>query len=151
MTDGLVGWMGGFYLWAKAIHLILVIFWMAALFMLPRFYAYHTGYDRGSTEDMAWQERERRLLRIIMNPAMIGSWIFGLMLIANIGFAGNGWLHLKLLLVLGMSGYHGVLSRWRKDFVAGRNTRSSKFYRLMNEIPTLMTIPIVILVIVKPF
>jgi protoporphyrinogen IX oxidase len=149
--ENLVGWMGNFYPWVKAIHLILVIFWMAAMFMLPRFYAYHTEYAVGSAEDSAWQDRERRLLRIIMNPAMIGTWIFGLMLVANIGLAGNAWLHAKLLLVLGLSGYHAALSRWRKDFALGQNRRTSKFYRLMNEVPTLVTIPIVILAIVKPF
>jgi protoporphyrinogen IX oxidase len=145
------GWLGDLYPWVKALHLVMVIFWLAGMFMLPRFYAYHTEYPVGSAEDLAWRDREKRLLRIIVTPAMLLAWIFGILLVMNIGLAGNGWLHVKLLLVLGLSAYHGLLSRWRKDFAAGTNRHSGKFFRLMNEIPTLATIPIVILVIVKPF
>lgn len=145
------GYLGDAYLWVKAAHLILVIFWLAGLFMLPRFFAYHVESAAGSSEDAAWQQRELRLMRIILNPAMIGTWVLGLLLVANIGLAGQGWLHVKLLLVLGLSGYHGMLSRWRKDLATGVKRRSSRFYRLANEVPTLATIPVVILAIVKPF
>lgn len=147
MTDSLLA---PWYDWLRALHLISVIFWMAGMFMLPRYFAYHAEATPGSDEDRKWIERERKLLRIIINPAMIASWVFGLSLISIIGF-DHGWLHIKLLLVVGLSALHGLLSRWRKDFAEGRNGKSSKFFRLINEIPTLATIAIVILVIVKPF
>lgn len=118
--------------------------------MLPRYFAYHAEVDPGSDEDKKWIERERRLLRIIINPAMIAAWIFGVSLAISYGF-GEGWLHLKLLFVVGLSVLHGYFARWRKAFMRGENTRSSRFYRMINEIPTLATIFIVILVIVKPF
>jgi protoporphyrinogen IX oxidase len=149
--ETMTGWLGNLYLWVKALHVIFVIFWLAGMFMLPRFFAYHSECVPGSPEDAVWQERELRLLRIIINPSMIFAWIFGVMLVLNTGLSGNGWLHLKLLLVLGLSLYHGMLSRWRKDLQSGRHRRSSRFFRLMNEVPTLLTIPVVILVIVKPF
>ncbi len=145
------GWLGESYLWIKALHVIFVIFWMAGLFILPRYFAYHSECAFGSPEDLSWRERESRLLRIIINPSMILTWLFGLALAFHLGFAGNGWLHLKLVMVFLLSGYHGMLARWRKDFARGANKRSSRFYRIANEIPTLATIPIVILVIVKPF
>lgn len=149
------GFLGSAYLWVKALHVIMVIFWMAGMFMLPRFFAYHAEENQefgvGSRQDKVWQLREQRLMRIIINPAMIAAWIAGLCLAFHLGWASGGWLLTKLALVLGLSGYHGFLSRWRRDFVAGRNQRSSRFYRLANEIPTLMTIPIVLLVILKPF
>lgn len=145
------GWLGGAYLWIKALHVIFVIFWMAGMFVLPRYFAYHSESVAGSPEDHAWQVRESRLLGIIINPSMGLAWLFGLALAFHLGFAGNGWLYAKLALVLALSGYHGLLSRWRKDFAKGANTRSSRFYRIVNEVPTLTIIPIVILVIVKPF
>jgi putative membrane protein len=150
MMSAYQAWLGNAYLWVKALHLIFVIFWMAGMFMLPRFFAYHSEYPVGSDEDQKWIERERHLMRIIINPAMIAAWIFGLMLVVHIGL-GPVWLWIKLALVIGLSALHGLLSRWRKAFAAGQNTRSSKFYRLMNEIPTLVTIAIVLLVIVQPF
>ncbi|MEM8800308.1 MAG: protoporphyrinogen oxidase HemJ [Pseudomonadota bacterium] len=145
------GWLGGGYEWVKSFHLIAVIFWMAGMFMLPRYFAYHTEVAKGSDEDRIWQEREHRLLRIIVNPSMIVTWVLGLSLALHIGFSSGGWLHLKLLLVIGLTIVHVMFAKWRKAFVRGENTRSSKFYRMVNEIPTLATIPIVILVIVKPF
>lgn len=141
---------GSFYLWVKAFHLIAVIFWMAGMFMLPRYFAYHVDAEPGSDEDHLWIERERRLLRIIINPAMIVTWILGLSLAYSYGFS-EGWLHVKLLLVVGLSVLHGYFARWRKAFVRGENRHSSRFYRLINEVPTVATIAIVILVIVKPF
>lgn len=140
------------YLWFKAFHIIAVIFWMAGLFMLPRYFAYHAEADTGSDEDKKWQEREARLLRIIMNPSMLVTWILGLSLaVQGNWFSGQGWLHAKLFLVLAMTVFHMMCARWRKQFVAGTNTRSSKYFRIANEVPTLMTIVIVILVAVKPF
>jgi putative membrane protein len=142
------------YPWVKSLHLIFVIFWMAGMFMLPRYLAYHAEEAPGSDQDRKWQEREQRLLRIIINPAMIVSWIFGLWLIvilAQAGMALGGWLHAKLLLVVILTVLHVMLARWRKAFLRGENTRSSRFYRMVNEIPSFAIIAIVILVIVKPF
>jgi protoporphyrinogen IX oxidase len=142
------------YPWIKSIHLIVVIFWMAGMFMMPRYLAYHAEEEAGSDQDRKWQEREQRLMRIIVNPSMILSWIFGLWLIGTLAAAGvplSGWLHAKLLLVAILTALHIMLSRWRKAFLRGENTRSSKFYRIVNEIPSFAIIAIVILVIVKPF
>jgi protoporphyrinogen IX oxidase len=119
--------------------------------MLPRFYAYHTEVAHGSVEELAWRHREVRLLRIILNPAMIVTWLLGLCLAFHLGFVGNGWLGIKMLLVFGLTGYHGMMAGWRRKLADGSNLRTTRFFRLMNEIPTLATIPIIILVIVKPF
>jgi len=145
------GFLGGAYLWVKAFHIIFVIFWMAGMFMLPRFFAYHCQSDIGSDEDAKWIERENRLMRIIINPAMIIAWVMGILLVLNIGLAAGGWLHAKLLLVFLLSGFHGMLSRWRKDFAQGKRNRAEKFYRRVNEIPAAFIIVVVILVMVRPF
>lgn len=145
------GFLGAAYLWVKAIHIIFVIFWMAGMFMLPRFFAYHMQYEAGSSEDAHWIEREARLMKIIINPAMTIAWILGLTLVAHIGLDAGGWLHAKLLLVFLFSGFHGMLSKERKSIAAGNRTRSEKFYRMINEIPALVIIIVVILAIVKPF
>lgn len=144
------GWLGEAYLWVKAVHLIFVIFWMAGMFMLPRYFIYHHPVAPGSAEDRLWIDRERRLLRIIINPAMMVSWIFGLMLAFNIGWAG-GWLHAKLLLVLALSGYHGWLAGLRKAYARGERPIGEKALRLANEVPGVAIIAIVVLVIVRPF
>lgn len=148
----MTGYLGAGYLWVLALHLISVIFWMAGMFMLPRFFAYHVEAEPGSDEAARWQLREARLLRIIINPAMIAAWLLGLALVLHVGLTGQGWLHVKLLLVLALSGYHGFLSRWRRELITDQPwPRTSRFYRMANEIPTLAIIPIVILAIVKPF
>ena len=147
----MTGFLGSAYLWVKALHVIFVIFWMAGMFMLPRYFAYHMETVRGSDDDLLWQAREKRLLRIIINPAMGLAWIFGLMLVFNIGFDAGGWLHLKLAVVLALSAFHGLLARWRKDIIKAATWRSSKFYRRVNEVPALAIIIVVMLVIVKPF
>jgi protoporphyrinogen IX oxidase len=147
----MVGFLGEAYLWVKATHIIFVIFWMAGMFMLPRYFAYHSQYEPGSDEDGKWIEREFKLMRIIINPAMIIAWGMGILLVLNIGFDTGGWLHVKLLLVFLLSGFHGILSRWRKDFAAGERKRTEKFYRRVNEIPAFFIIAIVILVVTKPF
>lgn len=139
------------YLWLKAAHVIFVIFWIAGMFMLPRFFVYHMAAAPGSPEDAAWIERERRLIRIIINPAMIAVWLLGL----TLAFSGNwwsmGWLHVKLAIVLALSGYHGWLSGLRRKFARGERLLSERTLRIANEVPGLATIAIVILVIVKPF
>jgi protoporphyrinogen IX oxidase len=125
---------------------------MAGMFMLPRFYAYHVEDLAVSGEmDKIWQQREARLMRIIINPAMIITWICGLLLAFHAGYWGSPWFLAKFLLVIGLSALHGMMSAWRKAFVRGTNTKSSRFFRLLNEVPTLATIPIVILVIVQPW
>lgn len=144
------GWLGDAYLWVKAAHVIFVIFWIAGMFMLPRYFVYHMATVPGSPEDAAWIERERRLLRIIINPAMILTWLLGLALAFHWGWQG-GWLHAKVTLVLLFSGYHGWLSGVRKQFARGERRYGEKTMRLMNEVPGLATVAIVILVIVKPF
>ncbi|MFQ5347140.1 MAG: protoporphyrinogen oxidase HemJ [Rhodothalassiaceae bacterium] len=138
-----------FYLWIKAGHVIAVIFWMAGMFMLPRFFAYHSEARPGSPEDAAWIAREQWLLRLIINPSMLAAWILGLLLIVITAPSGL-WLHIKLAIVLGLSALHGLLARWRREFARGRNRHDSRFYRIVNEIPTLAVIAIVILVIVRP-
>ena len=146
----MIGWLGDAYSWIKALHVIAVIFWMAGLFMLPRFLVYHMASPPGSPEDVRWIDRERRIMRIIINPAMFAVWGFGLALAANIGWS-QGWLLAKITLVLLLSGYHGWLSKTRKCFAAGERPYSEKTLRLLNEVPALATILVVILVIVRPF
>ncbi len=141
------------YPWVKALHVIAVIAWMAGLLYLPRLFVYHCEVPRGSVESERFKVMERRLLKQIMTPAMIAVWVFGLMLVATPGVVdwSAGWWHVKLLLVILMSGFQGGLSRWRRDFLEDRNTRSQRFYRIANEIPTVLMVIIVIMVIVKPF
>jgi protoporphyrinogen IX oxidase len=147
----MAGWLGGAYLWVKAAHLIFVVFWMVALFMLPRFFVYHQESATGSDEDRAWVERERRLLSIIMNPAMVIVWILGLMLALDIGAFSQGWFHAKLLAVFGLSAYHGWMAGYAKKLARGERMASGKTLRLVNEVPGIAAAIIIILVIVKPF
>ncbi len=145
-----VGWLGGAYPWVKALHVIAVIFWMAGMFMLPRYFVYHHPVAPGSDEDAQWIDRERRLLRIIVNPSMELTWLFGLMLAFHLGW-NQGWLLAKVLIVIALSGYHGWLSGLRKSFQRGERRVSERTLRLVNEVPALAVIAIVILVIVRPF
>jgi len=137
--------------WIKALHVISVIAWMAGIFYLPRLYVYHTGHAPGSPAAEMLETMERRLLKAIMNPAMIATWIFGLWAAVLGGYFSDGWFHVKLVLVLAMTVFHGLLGKWRKDFSAGTNSRSEQFYRLANEVPTVLMIAIVVLVVVRPF
>ena len=139
------------YPWIKAAHLIFVIFWMAGLFMLPRFFVYHQECVVGSEEDAKWISREAKLLRIIMNPAMVIVWILGLILVYQISAYKEGWFHLKSLMVLGLSGYHGWMVGYAKKLANGVRTMTDKQLRLANEVPGIAAAVIVILVIVKPF
>ena len=139
------------YLWIKAIHVIAVISWMAGMLYLPRLFVYHTATQPGSEASETVKVMERRLLRFIINPAMIVTWIAGLWMAWEVfGFKG-GWLHAKLLLVVLMSGLHGYLSKAVRLFAEDRNTKTAKHWRIVNEIPTVLMILIVVLVIVKPF
>jgi protoporphyrinogen IX oxidase len=140
------------YLWLKALHIIAVMSWMAGLLYLPRLMIYHCAAEAGSDKSETFKVMERRLLKAIMTPAMLVSWVLGLILVFGyVGLAGNIWLHMKLLLVLAMTAAHGFQARWVRDFAADRNQRSHKFYRVANEVPTLLMIGIVILAVVKPF
>ena len=139
------------YDWIKALHVIAVISWMAGMLYLPRLFVYHCEAEKGSKQSETFKMMERRLMRAIINPAMIVTWLAGLYLAWAGHWFSSGWLHIKLALVLIMSAVHGLFSRWRKDFAANRNIRSQKFYRIINEVPTVLMIGIVILVIVKPF
>ena len=139
------------YYWLKAGHLIFVIFWMAGLFMLPRFFVYHQEAPTGSDEAARWVEREKRLLRIILTPSLVLVWLLGLALVVTTGAHTQGWFHAKLLLVLALSGYHGWMVGLSKKFARGERPLSEKALRLANEIPSLVTIVVVILVIAKPF
>ena len=144
--------MAEYYDWIKAFHLIFVISWMAGLFYLPRLFVYHCELQIGSKEDKIFQTMEKKLLRIIMNPAMILTVISGLLLAQIYGFKNlGGWFHAKFTLVAIMIYLHHFLSKRRKDFEKGENKRSAKFYRIINEVPAILMILIVILVIVKPF
>jgi putative membrane protein len=139
------------YEWLKAFHIIAVIAWMAGLLYLPRLFVYHCEADVGSRQSETFKVMERRLLRAIMNPAMIATWLLGLWLAWRGNWFAAPWLHVKLALVIGMSGVHGMLSRYVKDFAADRNRKSQKFYRILNEVPTALMILIVLLAVLKPF
>lgn len=139
------------YDWAKALHVIAVIAWMVGMLYLPRLMVYHCDAPVGSPQSETFKVMERRLLKAILTPAMIVTWIFGLYLAWSGHWFSAGWLHAKLALVIALSGIHGFLARLVRDFAHDRNTRSSKFYRILNEVPTVLMIGAVILVIVKPF
>jgi putative membrane protein len=140
----------GFYLWFKALHIIAIIAWMAGMLYLPRLFVYHCGAPVGSPQSETFKIMERRLLHAIINPAMVVSWVIGLWLAYDAGFFRSGWLHAKLGLVLALSGVHGLMVRWVRDFAQDRNRHSEKFYRIINEVPTLLMIGIVLLVVLKP-
>lgn len=139
------------YSWFKALHVISIISWMAGLVYLPRLFVYHTMQKSGSDTSQTLKVMERKLLKFIMNPAMIASWLFGLTLVFFYIDWREPWFHVKLTMVIGLTVFHMVLGKWRKDFEADRNQKSERFYRLVNEVPTVLMIVIVIMVIVKPF
>lgn len=140
-----------FYLWIKAFHIIAVISWMAGMLYLPRLFVYHCDVARGSAESERFKIMERRLLRLIINPAMIATWTFGLLLVAITRADQQHWFQAKFVLVLAMSGIHGFYAGCVKSFGRDDNTRSQRFYRIINEVPALLIIAIVILAVVKPF
>jgi len=139
------------YLWLKALHVVAVIAWMAGLFYLPRLFVYHCAAQAGSVQSETFKVMERRLLKAIMNPAMAAVWLLGVVLAWQGGWLTSGWLLAKLALVLGLSAVHGILARQVKIFAADKNTRPARYFRILNEVPTLLMIGIVILVVVKPF
>ena len=139
------------YYWLKSAHIIFVIFWMAGLFMLPRFLVYHQECAHGSEEATKWIERESKLIKIILNPSLIVVWIVGLFLAWHIGAMAEGWFHFKLLFVVGLSGYHGWMVGYSKKLARGERTLSGKQLRLFNEVPGIAAAIIVVLVVAKPF
>ncbi|MBX3489737.1 protoporphyrinogen oxidase HemJ [Parvibaculum sp.] len=144
--------LAGYYVWIKALHIISVIFWMAGMAYLPRLFVYHAESAPGSEKSETFKIMERRLLRGIVNPAMIATFVFGIAMLAlNPGLLWDLWMQVKLVLILIMSGLHGAFSRWRKDFERDENRRDARFYRIVNEAPPLLVIFIVLLAVAKPF
>lgn len=139
------------YYWLKAGHIVFVIFWMAGLFMLPRFFVYHQEAAPDAPENALWVEREARLIRIILNPAMLVVWVLGLALAWSTGAFAQGWFHVKLLLVILLSGYHGWLIGYHKRLAQGQRRLAGKQLRLLNEVPGIAAALIVIMVVVRPF
>lgn len=150
MTD-YTGFLGPAYLWVKAGHVTFVIFWLAGLFLLPRFYVYHQETAVGSPEDRAWIERESRVRSIILNPAIAIVWVLGLLLAFNVGAWSQHWFQAKLALVIGLSAYQGWLGAYGRKLAKGERPLSGKAVRMMNEIPGIAAALIVVLVIVRPF
>ncbi len=147
----MIGFLDDAYLWVKAAHIIFVIFWMAGLFMLPRFLAYHQEAESTSPENAIWVEREERLIRIIMNPSMVIVWLLGLALAFDTGAFSQLWFQAKLAFVAGLSGYHGWMVSYSRKLAAGTRSLSGKTLRLLNEVPGIAAAVVVILVIVRPF
>lgn len=139
------------YLWIKALHILAIISWMAAMLYLPRLFVYHCSAPVGSQQSETFKVMERKLHRYISNPAMIVAWIAGLYLAWDGGWFSQGWLHGKLLLVLVLSGVHGLQSRWMKQFARDERPHSERYFRIMNEVPALLMVGIVLLVVLKPF
>ncbi|RMD60724.1 MAG: protoporphyrinogen oxidase HemJ [Alphaproteobacteria bacterium] len=147
----MAGFLGEAYPWIKALHIISVISWMAGMFYLPRLFVYHCAAEPGSQLSETLKVMERRLLRVIINPAMIAAWGFGIALILHTEAWHAGWFHGKLALLLCMHLIHAAFARWRRHFANDANRHDAGFYRIMNEVPTVLMIGIVILVIVRPF
>lgn len=139
------------YYWLKSAHIIFVIFWMAGLFMIPRFFVYHQESAPGSEEAAKWVEREGKLIKIILNPSIVIVWVVGLLLAWHIGAMAEGWFHAKLLFVLGLSAYHGWTVSYAKKLAAGERPLTGKQLRLFNEVPGIAAAVIVVLVVAKPF
>lgn len=147
------GWLAAAYPWIKSLHIVSMVAWMAGLLYLPRLYVYHSMAPVGSDLSETFKVMERRLLRGIMTPAMIATWIFGLLLAVTPGVVDwtMGWIWTKLALVFALTVFHFVLAHWRRVFSAGQNRRAAAFFRVVNELPTLALLAIVVLVVVKPF
>jgi putative membrane protein len=139
------------YEWLKAFHVIAIIAWMAGMLYLPRLFVYHCEAEPGSRQSETFKVMERRLLKAIINPAMVVSWALGLWLAWKGGWYTAGWLQAKVVLALMLSVLHGFFVRWVRDFAADRNPHTRRFYRIINEVPTILMIGIVILAVVKPF
>jgi putative membrane protein len=150
MTE-LTGFLGAAYPWVKAAHVTFVIFWMAGLFLVPRFYVYHHATTPGSAEDRAWIEREDRARTIILTPAMIAVWALGLLLAFHLDAFSQGWFIAKFVLVVALTGYQGWIGSYGKSLAAGKRALENRTLRIMNEVPGIAAALIVVLVIVRPF
>ena len=141
------------YPWTKALHIIAVIAWMAGMLYLPRLYVYHTEAAPGSDSSERFKVMERKLYKLIMTPAMLATFAFGIILLLTPGLVDwhRGWMHVKLLAVLGLAGFHGALGGWRRKFLHDANTKKQRYFRIANEIPTLLMVIAVIMVVVQPF
>jgi putative membrane protein len=148
-----MSWLAAAYPWIKACHIVSIVAWMAGLFYLPRLFVYHADAARGSELAETFKVMERRLLRGIMNPAMVAVYVFGILLALTPGIVDweRGWIYVKLAAVAALTILHHLLGLWRKAFAADRNRHSARFYRIVNEIPTLLLIVIVVMVAAKPF
>ncbi|WP_199555413.1 CopD family protein [Sandaracinobacteroides hominis] len=149
--DDLLGWLGPAYPLVKALHIIFVIFWMAGLFILPRYLVHQAGEPPGNAEDAKWIERIARLRRMILTPSLVVTWVLGLALAFNVGFAGSGWLHAKLALVLLLTGYHGWMVSLSKRMARGERPMAERAFRMWNEVPALFVVGIVLLAVLRPF
>jgi putative membrane protein len=151
----MIGFLGGAYLWVKAAHVIFVVFWIAGMFMLPRYLVYHQEALGDPVQEALWIEREKKLRKVIVTPSIILVWVLGLLLAANIGLfqgaPGLGWLEAKFLLVLVLSGYHGWAVGYSKKLARGETRMTGRQLRMVNEVPALILALVVILVIVRPF
>jgi protoporphyrinogen IX oxidase len=143
--------MTAMYLWLKALHIVAVIAWMAGMLYLPRLFVYHTAAKSGSEQSETFKTMERRLLNFIMVPAMMVTWVAGIVLVLQDQWLGAGWFHAKFIAVLAMTVLHGLFSHWVNEFRFDRNRHTQKFYRIVNEIPTILLIAIVVFATVKPF
>ena len=139
------------YLYVKALHIVAVIAWMAGMLYLPRLFVYHAASRPGSEQSETFKVMERRLLKAIMTPAMIVTWLLGIYLVLEGGFLTAGWFYAKFVLVLAMSGFHGLLARYQGQFAHDANQHTQRFYRIINEIPTVILVLIVVLAVAKPF
>ena len=149
-----IGFLAPAYLWIKAAHVSAIIAWMAGMLYLPRLYVYHCEVPPGSAASERFKVMERRLLKQIVNPAMMAAWTFGVLLVLTPGvidWKHDHWWHVKLTAVLLLSAFHGKLARWQRDFLEDRNTHPARFYRIANEVPAALLLVIVFMVIAKPF
>ncbi len=147
----MAGFLDEAYLWVKALHIIAVIAWMAGMLYLPRLFIYHCAAKPGSVQSETFKVMERRLLRAIIDPAMVLAWVLGLALVIHLGAWSEPWMHAKFACAMALSALHGFFARWRRHFEQDDNRHSARFYRYMNEIPAALMIAIVLLVVLKPF
>lgn len=149
--DSLVGWLGAAYMPVKAAHVVVTFFWIAGLFILPRYLVHQASVPVGSDEDLNWRERTARVRRIILTPALIAAWVLGLMVATSYGLSAAGWIHVKIFLALLLSGYHGWMVGLSRKMARGERPVAERSLRLWNEVPALFTILMVSFAILKPF
>jgi putative membrane protein len=148
-----VAWFASLYPWTKAVHIVAIIAWMAGMLYLPRLYVYHCETAVGSEGSERFKVMERKLYKQIMTPAMLTTFAFGIVLALTPGLVNwhQGWFHVKLLSVLLLGGFHGALGKWRRGFLHDQRTKSQRFFRIANEVPTVLMIVAVVMVVVQPF